>query len=79
VGIDELGFHPIYDFVHHAEEVVAGWVPAIGGALTWLTNTLFSALLGLVVGLLIVGLLKLVPKRRKDEHSGTGTSAASAH
>lgn len=71
VGIDELGFHPIYEFVHHAEEVVAGWVPSIGGALAWLTNTLFSALLGLVVGLLIVGVLKLVPGR-KDAHAEAG-------
>jgi uncharacterized protein len=71
VGIDELGFHPIYEFVHHAEEVVAGWVPAMGGALAWLTNTFFSALLGLVVGLVIVGLLRLIP-RKKDEHAAAG-------
>ncbi|GAA1175597.1 DUF808 domain-containing protein [Ornithinimicrobium humiphilum] len=70
VGIDELGFHPIYDFVHHAEEVVAGWLPAIAGAASWLTNTLFSALLGLVIGLLIVGVLNLVPRRKdEDEHA----------
>jgi uncharacterized protein len=71
VGMDELGFHPIYEFVHHAEEVVASWVPAIGGALAWLTNTFFSALLGLVVGLAVVGVLKLVP-RRTGEHAAAG-------
>ncbi len=73
VGIDELGFHPIYDFVHHAEEIVAGWVPAIAGALGWLTNTLFSALLGLVVGLVVVAVLKLVPGK-KDQHAGTAAA-----
>ncbi|RIK16271.1 MAG: DUF808 domain-containing protein [Acidobacteria bacterium] len=66
VGIDELGFHPIYAFVHHAEGIVAGWVPAIGGVLGWLTNTLFSALLGLLVGLVLVGVLALLPSRDED-------------
>ncbi|GGK81102.1 DUF808 domain-containing protein [Ornithinimicrobium pekingense] len=73
VGIDELGFHPIYDFVHHMEEIVAGWLPGISGVAAWLTNTFFSAVLGLAVGLVVVGLLKLVP-RKKDEHA-----EASAH
>ncbi|AXH97321.1 DUF808 domain-containing protein [Ornithinimicrobium avium] len=66
VGIDELGFHPIYDFVHHAEGVVGSWVPAIGGVLSWLTNTLFSALLGLVVGLVLVGVRALLPSHDED-------------
>jgi hypothetical protein len=76
VGIDELGFHPIYEFVHHAEEVVAGWVPSMAGALAWLTNTFFSAILGLAVGLVVVGLLKLVPKRSKDQRADAGTADA---
>lgn len=76
VGIDELGFHPIYDFVHHAEGVVGQWIPAVGGALSWLTNTLFSALLGFAVGLVLVGVMALVPKRDKDSADDTGTHAA---
>lgn len=71
VGIDELGFHPIYEFVHHAEEVVAGWIPAIAGALAWLTNTFFSAILGLVVGLLIVGIVSVLPIGKKDDEHAT--------
>ncbi|GAA5166387.1 DUF808 domain-containing protein [Ornithinimicrobium tianjinense] len=75
VGIDELGFHPIYEFVHHAEEVVAHAVPSwASGTLAWLTNTFFSALLGLAVGLVIVGIVKLVPRRAKDD-----AHAAEAH
>ena len=73
VGMDELGFHPLYAFVHHAEEVVAHAVPALGGVLSWLTNTFFSAVLGLVVGLVIVGVTRLFPK--KDTHD----EAAAAH
>lgn len=65
VGMDDLGFHPIYAFVHHAEEVVAGWVPVLGGAVSWLTNTFFSAILGLVIGLVVVGVVSLVPHREQ--------------
>lgn len=73
VGIDELGFHPIYEFVHHAEEVVAGWIPAVAGALAWLTNTFFSAILGLVVGLVIVGVVAVLPIGTKDDdHAEAG-------
>ena len=81
VGIDELGFHPIYEFVHHAEEVVAGVVPAgIAGAMKWLTNTFFSAVLGLVVGLVVVGIVKLLPfgKDTHDEHEPHGAGEAGA-
>ena len=78
VGIDELGFHPIYEFVHHAEEVVAGLIPAIAGFLTWLTNTFFSAILGLLVGLLIVGIVSVLPFGGKDEDHGSDSGAAHA-
>lgn len=66
VGMDELGFHPIYEWVHHAEEVVAGWLPAISGAASWLTNTFFSAILGLVWGAIIVTVIHFLPFRQKD-------------
>jgi len=48
--------------VHHLEEGVAG-VSGIGGVLAWLVNTLASALLGLVVGAVIVAVLHVVPRR----------------
>ncbi len=69
VGMDELGWHWLYDAVHHAEEVVAGLVPAVGGALAWLTNTLASAVLGLAVGAVVVAVMHLVHRRREPaEH-----------
>ncbi|HKG66004.1 MAG TPA: DUF808 domain-containing protein [Solirubrobacteraceae bacterium] len=48
VGLDELGVHVLYDWVHHLEEDVHGGVPG------WLINTAASALLGLVVGAVVV-------------------------
>lgn len=76
VGIDELGFHPIYDIVHHGEEIV-GDVAGIGGVLAWIVNTLASALLGLIVGAIIVAaLLGLTRVFKKDDaaHQPPATS-----
>ena len=51
VGVDELGWHTLYDWVHHAEEAVGG------GALGWCVNTLASAVIGLVVGAVVVAVV----------------------
>jgi hypothetical protein len=59
VGADELGWHGPYALVHAAEEAL----PAVGGVLTWLVNTLASAVIGLVVGALVVAVMHLVPRR----------------
>jgi predicted DNA repair protein MutK len=58
VGVDELGWHTLYDWVHHAEEAVGG------GALGWCVNTLASAVIGLVVGALVVLVATQVKKLR---------------
>jgi uncharacterized protein len=67
VGVDELGWHWLYDVVHHAEEAVGG------GALGWVVNTLASALIGLVVGAVVVLVVTQVKKRRapKDDHAAS--------
>ena len=70
VGVDELGWHWVYDVVHHAEEAVGG------GALGWVVNTAASALIGLVVGALVVLVVTQVKKRRAPK---TDTAATSAH
>ncbi len=56
VGLDELGFHAPYDVVHHLEQEVEHVLGGVGG---WLTNTLFSALLGVAVGAVVVAVLHL--------------------
>ncbi len=64
VGTDDLGWHALYDLVHHAEETVHDAVAGgLGSVLAWLTNTFFSALLGLAVGALVVTVLHLIPRR----------------
>lgn len=63
VGLEELGWHAPYDAVHHVEEAVAGLVPALHGVLAWVTNTFFSALLGALIGAVVVAAMHLVPRK----------------
>ena len=63
VGVDDLGWHAPYDLVHHLEEAVHG-VERFGGFLAWLVNTLASALIGLLVGAVVVAVMHLIPRRK---------------
>ena len=63
-----LGWHVLalpYEWVHHAEEAVHGATGALGGILGWVTNTIGSAILGLIVGALVVAVLHLLPQRAR--------------
>ena len=64
VGTDELGWHGPYALVHAAEELVHA-AAAVGGVLAWLVNTLASAVIGLVVGAVVVAVLHLIPRRKR--------------
>lgn len=74
LGTDELGFHPLYEFVHHLEEAAHDATGALGGVVGWIVNTIGSALLGLVVGALIVVVMTLTVHRRKAT-AGSDTAA----
>ena len=63
VGVDELGWHGLYDLVHHWEEAVGG------GALGWLVNTAASAVIGLAVGALVVAVFTAVKKARSGDRA----------
>jgi predicted DNA repair protein MutK len=62
VGAEELGWHAPYDFVHDLEKRVQD-VAGIGGFLAWLVNTLCSALIGLIVGFTVVGIVSRFHRR----------------
>jgi uncharacterized protein len=68
VGLEETGWLPQpYEFVHHLEEVVHEATGARGGALGWLTNTVASAVLGGLVGAVVVAVMHVLPFGKKDE------------
>ena len=64
VGLDELGLSAPYDAVHHLEEDVHDALGGVGGVGAWLTNTAASAVLGLVVGAVIVAIVLRVRRAR---------------
>jgi predicted DNA repair protein MutK len=68
-GTNTLGWRTIYDVVHHAEEAVHHAVgDPFGGMLAWLTNTAASAVIGLVVGTVVVGIVHVLPFGKKADH-----------
>ncbi|RMB58787.1 DUF808 domain-containing protein [Tessaracoccus antarcticus] len=60
VGIDELGLHAPYAFVHWLEGFVID-APGVGAALVWVVNTLCSLILGVACGFVVVGVLHVLP------------------
>ena len=60
VGMNDLGLHAPYSFVHWLEGFVVD-VPGVGAALAWSVNTLCSLVLGLVVGLVVAAVLHVLP------------------
>ncbi|MGJ9423518.1 DUF808 domain-containing protein [Aeromicrobium sp. CF3.5] len=66
VGVDDLGWTAPYDLVHHLEEGAADAVSSIGAVVGWLVNTFCSAIVGLVVGAIVVAVIHLLPSRRSS-------------
>jgi predicted DNA repair protein MutK len=62
VGTDTLGWHPPYAFVHHLEE----GLPAV---LAWLVNTGVSAVIGLIVGSVVVAVVHVLPFGKQKTHA----------
>jgi predicted DNA repair protein MutK len=65
VGVDELGWHGLYDVVHHVEQAAHDAAGALGGVAGWLVNTVASALIGLLVGAAAVLVVTLVGRARR--------------
>jgi uncharacterized protein len=61
VGTDDLGWHWLYDQVHHLEEDVHHAVAGVGAVLAWLVNTAISAVIGVVVGAVVVAVMHVLP------------------
>ncbi|MFV8171544.1 DUF808 domain-containing protein [Mycolicibacterium peregrinum] len=71
-GTNTLGWRTIYDVVHHAEEAVHQAVgDPFGGVLAWLTNTAASAVIGLVVGTVVVGIVHVLPFGKKADRDAS--------
>jgi predicted DNA repair protein MutK len=63
-GLHEFHLEPIPGMIEHVAEGAARAAPAIGGFLHWLVTALGGALVGLLVGGVIVGALHLLPSKK---------------
>jgi uncharacterized protein len=68
-GSDRLGWHTPYGLVHHVEDQVRHSVKPVGGVLAWLVETGASAVIGLVVGVIVVALIHLLSLARRGRSS----------
>lgn len=83
-GAYDLGWHAPYDLVHALEAPFAG-IAVVGGFLAWLVNTLCSAVLGLIWGLIVMAivhpLIKALPfgKSKGGHEEGDLRAAIAGH
>lgn len=69
IGSNHVGWRTPYEFVHHLEDHVHHAVDSVGAVLAWLVNTGVSAVIGLVIGamvLMVVYLFQSVRRRRSS-------------
>lgn len=69
VGLDDLGWHWLYDVVHHWEEDVEHALGAVGGVAAWVVNTLASAVLGVLVGAVALAVMHVLPFGKTKDHA----------
>ncbi|SHN23664.1 DUF808 domain-containing protein [Cryptosporangium aurantiacum] len=74
VGTDDLGLHFLYETVHHVEEAAHDATGALGGFVGWVVNTVASAILGLIVGALVVLVITLTVHRRKAKKAAAAAA-----
>lgn len=60
-GLDELGLSAPYDLVRAMKGAAYDALGALGGVAAWLVSTFFSAVLGVLVGAVVVAVLSLLP------------------
>lgn len=63
-GLHEFHWDLIPGAIHHVAESAEHAAPAIGGFLNWLVNAAGGAIVGLVVGGVVVGALHLLPSKK---------------
>ena len=63
-GLHEFHWDLVPGAIHHVAESAAHAVPAIGGAVEWIVNAAGAALVGAVIGGIIVATLHLLPSKK---------------
>ena len=59
-GLHELGYHTIYEWIHHQAEAAAAAVPQAPGFVRWFVTAFFDGIFGLILGLILIPLSEYV-------------------
>jgi predicted DNA repair protein MutK len=62
-GIETLGLETIPRWIHHAAEVVGHAAPVANGVVEWVAAAIGSAIVGLLVGGVVVAAMHLLPRK----------------
>lgn len=62
-GMEEFGLTTLPNLIHDTAHHVGEAMPVAGGAMAWIIGAIGSAIVGLIVGAIIVGVLHLIPRR----------------
>ncbi|WP_267433308.1 DUF808 domain-containing protein [Sphingomonas sp. GM_Shp_1] len=62
-GMEEFGFTTLPHLIHNTAHHVGEGVPVAGSAVAWVVGAIGSAIVGLIVGGMIVGVLHLIPRK----------------
>ncbi|WP_085809927.1 DUF808 domain-containing protein [Sphingomonas sp. TZW2008] len=62
-GLEHFHLTPLPEWIHHASLAARAALPAIGPVAEWVVYAALSAVVGIVIGGVIVGLLHLKPKK----------------
>ncbi|PCD77587.1 DUF808 domain-containing protein [Pseudothioclava arenosa] len=53
-GLDALGWHAPYDWIHHQAEAAAHALPALEGVVSWSVTAFFDGVFGLALGFVLI-------------------------
>jgi predicted DNA repair protein MutK len=64
-GLHEFHLDTIPGAIHHVAQGAAGALPAIGPVVDWVVNAIGAGIVGLVIGGIIVGVMHVIPSKKK--------------
>ncbi len=59
-GLNDLGWHPVYEWIHHQAETAALALPQLAGAVAWAVTAALVVVFGLGLGLALIPLVTWV-------------------
>lgn len=72
-GTHELGLAVPYEWVHHVAELVTP-LAGVGPVLAWLVDTISSAIIGIIVGAVLVSIVHLIGRLRGPKNPKTAST-----